>query len=88
MLELEDHPVVRNNLATAFYNGGRLEEAWRIMEPVLAKGAISPFAWALASMIAWDLGWEEAAREYLQKAISLFEGGAHSPRELGFEPAG
>lgn len=88
MLELEDHPVVRNNLATAFYNGGWPEEAWRIMEPVLAKGAISPFAWALASMIAWDLGWEEAAREYLQKAISLFEGGAHSPRELGFEPAG
>ena len=88
MLELENHHEERNILATAYYKGGRLEEAWRIMEPVLAKGAISPFAWALASMIAWDLGWEEAAGEYLQKDISLFEGGAHSPRELGFEPAG
>ena len=87
MLELDDHPVVRNNLATAFYNNGKPQEAWEFLEPELEKGVISPFAWALASMIAQDLGWGSKAQEYLQQAIYCFDSGVHNPRQLGFEPA-
>ena len=64
MLELEDHPVVRNNLATAFYNGGWPEEAWRIMEPgELAKGAISPLAGAPPTRFAGGWGGGERGGE-------------------------
>lgn len=86
MLQLDDHPVLRNNLATAFYNGGKPAEAWRVLEPELNKGVLSPFAWALASMIARDLGRSSEARAYLRRAITMFETGAQNPRNLGFEP--
>lgn len=87
MLQLDDHPVVRNNLATAYYNGGYPEQAWLVLEPEIKKGVVSPFAWALASMIAQDLELPQRAREYLKKAISLFEAGVRTPQEFGFEPA-
>ena len=85
LLELDDHPVVRNNLATAYYNSGQVAEAWDVLAPELAKDVISPFAWALASMIAYDQGRERDAREYLERAIFLFERGARNPLELGFD---
>ena len=86
LLELDDHPVVRNNLATAYYNSGKVDEAWEVLAPELAKDVISPFAWALASMIACDQGRGLEAREYLERSIFLFERGVRDPRELGFKP--
>ena len=87
MLELDDHPVLRNNLATAYYNGGRPGQAWEVLAPELDRGVFSPFAWALASMIAHDQGRTDDAVEYLKRAISLFEHGVRNPLELGIEPA-
>lgn len=87
MLELDDHPVLRNNLATAYYSGGRPGQAWEVLAPELDRGVFSPFAWALASMIAHDQGRTDDAVEYLKRAISLFEHGVRNPLELGIEPA-
>jgi len=83
LLELDDHPVVRNNLATAYYNSGKVDEAWEVLAPELAKDVISPFAWALASMIACDQGRGLEAREYLERSIFLFE---RIPASLALSP--
>ncbi|HPT82366.1 MAG TPA: hypothetical protein PLM25_00620 [Limnochordia bacterium] len=88
MLELEDHPMIRNNLATAYYSSGQLQEAWAALKPELDQGVFGPYSWALASMIAFDLGRSSEAREYLERAIALFELGGRDPEELGFDPDG
>ena len=33
LLELDDYPVVWNNLATAFFNSGKVYEAWEFLAP-------------------------------------------------------
>lgn len=42
MLELDDHPVLRNNLATVYYNGGRPGQAWEVLAPELDRESSAP----------------------------------------------
>lgn len=86
LLEVDDNPPLRNNLAYALQMQGEHKKALLVLEPILTQEIISPYARALTALILTDLKREEEARYYLEEAIKQFDAGVRDPLALGIEP--
>lgn len=84
-LKRREDPVVRNNLAMAFYLSGEHKNCLDTLDKNLSAGADpNPFAHSLAALALVQLGKNNEAKTQLEKAVADFETGVSTLRRGGY----
>ena len=86
LLEIDDNPALRNNLAYALSKQGRNDEALDVLAPTLASTEPNPFSRALASLILQDMQRKGDSIEHVKEAIRHFDQGVKNPLAVGIDP--
>jgi tetratricopeptide (TPR) repeat protein len=86
LLEIDDNPALRNNLAYALSKQGRNDEALDVLGPTLASTELNPFSRALASLILQDMQRKGDSIEHVKEAIRHFDRGVKNPLAVGIDP--